>query len=388
MGRPTKLEGNPEHPASLGAHGPVRPGLGPRPLRPGPVAHDSSTAAKSRPGARSVARHGRRSRRASAACSGQSLRILTEPITSPSLAATDCRRCSTDLPEAKWHQWDAVYGASQGGAPAAHAIYRFDKADVVVSLDADFLGFGPGAVRYTKDFSSRRRMGTPSDELNRLYVVEPVPTVTGANADHRLAAEGARHSRVCRGARGGGRRGAGAGGRRALGRRAASGSRRSPPTCRRTRAGRRSSPAIISRPRSTRSRARSTRRSATSARPSSTPRRSRRRRPTAPRRSPTLVADMNAGKVDVLVHPRRQSGLHGAGGSELRRGARARSPPASTSGLYHDETAELCHWHVPEAHYLESWGDVRAFDGTVSLIQPLIAPLYDGRTRARDLSPR
>jgi molybdopterin-containing oxidoreductase family iron-sulfur binding subunit len=46
------------------------------------------------------------------------------------------------------------------------------------------------------------------------------------------------------------------------------------------------------------------------------------------------------------------------------------------------KTAELCHWHVNEAHYLESWGDVRAFDGTVSLIQPLIAPLYDG-TRAR-----
>ncbi len=55
-------------------------------------------------------------------------------------------------------------------------------------------------------------------------------------------------------------------------------------------------------------------------------------------------------------------------------------------GLYHDETAELCHWHVPEAHYLESWGDVRAFDGTVSLIQPLIAPLYDGRTAIELLS--
>ena len=61
-----------------------------------------------------------------------------------------------------------------------------------------------------------------------------------------------------------------------------------------------------------------------------------------------------------------------------------RSPTRIHLGLYHDETAELCHWHVPEAHYLESWGDVRAFDGTVSLIQPLIAPLYDGRTAHRD----
>src|SRR5207302_6603953 len=53
-------------------------------------------------------------------------------------------------------------------------------------------------------------------------------------------------------------------------------------------------------------------------------------------------------------------------------------------GLYQDETAELCHWHVPEAHFLEAWGDIRARDGTVSIIQPLIAALYGGKT-AHDL---
>ena len=47
---------------------------------------------------------------------------------------------------------------------------------------------------------------------------------------------------------------------------------------------------------------------------------------------------------------------------------------------YQDETAELCQWHVNEAHYLESWGDARAYDGTVTIVQPLIAPLYSGKS--------
>lgn len=49
-------------------------------------------------------------------------------------------------------------------------------------------------------------------------------------------------------------------------------------------------------------------------------------------------------------------------------------------GLYQNETAEVCHWHIPEKHYLESWGDARAYDGTATIIQPLIQPLYDGKS--------
>src|SRR5262249_51264857 len=48
--------------------------------------------------------------------------------------------------------------------------------------------------------------------------------------------------------------------------------------------------------------------------------------------------------------------------------------------LYEDETAEFCHWHIPEAHFLETWSDIRCFDGTVTIQQPLIAPLYQGKS--------
>src|SRR5207249_436118 len=66
------------------------------------------------------------------AASGQGLRLLTEPITSPSVLE-QIDKLLTTMPGAKWHQWDAVYGAVQGGAPASTALYRFDKADIVVS---------------------------------------------------------------------------------------------------------------------------------------------------------------------------------------------------------------------------------------------------------------
>ncbi len=55
-------------------------------------------------------------------------------------------------------------------------------------------------------------------------------------------------------------------------------------------------------------------------------------------------------------------------------------------GLHFDETSEWCKWHVPEAHFLEAWGDTRAYDGTVSIVQPLIAPLYRGRSAVEFLS--
>ena len=92
-----------------------------------------------------------------------------------------------DFPKARWHQYDpmARHGSVASTADA-EPIYQFDKADVVVALDANFMCSGPGALRYTRDFSNRRRVSDDNKSMNRLYSVESSPTLTGAKADHRL----------------------------------------------------------------------------------------------------------------------------------------------------------------------------------------------------------
>jgi molybdopterin-containing oxidoreductase family iron-sulfur binding subunit len=92
-----------------------------------------------------------------------------------------------------------------------------------------------------------------------------------------------------------------------------------------------------------------------------------------------LAADLNAGKVDLLVilggnpvytAPADLDFADALGKAQLR----------VHLSLYEDETSALCHWHIPEAHFLEAWSDARAYDGTVSIVQPLIAPLYGGKS--------
>src|SRR5262249_45424557 len=94
-----------------------------------------------------------------------------------------------------------------------------------------------------------------------------------------------------------------------------------------------------------------------------------------------LVSDMRGGKVDILIilggNPNYDAPADLAFGDALKN---SNIPIRVHLGLYNDETAQLCQWHGNEAHYRESWGDTRAYDGTVSVVQPLIAPLYDGRT--------
>ena len=120
------------------------------------------------------------------------MRILTETITSPTLFS-QLQAILTAYPKAVWHQYepvnrDNVYAGAQLAFDAAvEPVYHFDKAAVIVSLDADFMGAMPGHVRYVRDFAAGRRAEAPVEQIhNRLYAVESTPSLVGANADHRL----------------------------------------------------------------------------------------------------------------------------------------------------------------------------------------------------------
>src|SRR5271154_5048970 len=192
LGRPTKIEGNDKHPASLGgtdifAQAHVL----------GLYDPDRSQSVVSMGDQRSwqsflTALHGPLS--VQKALQGAGIRILTPTISSPTLA-DQLRNFLKIYPQAKWHCYEPVNrdnvleGAKMAFGQPVETRYDFSKADVIVSLDADFLYAAfPGNTKYIRDFAKRRNPDAP---MNRLYVIESTPTTTGAKADHRIAVKAA-----------------------------------------------------------------------------------------------------------------------------------------------------------------------------------------------------
>ena len=188
-GRPTKIEGNPNHPASLGATDAFA---------------QASILTLYDPDRSQVVRNAGRistwnafltaindDLEAERLGGGAGLRILTETITSPTLA-NQLRQLLAKFPRAKWHQYEPVNrdnaraGARLAFGEDINTIYRIENADVILSLDADFLFTGPASVRYARDFAGKRRVRQGKIDMNRLYVIEATPSVTGSMADHRL----------------------------------------------------------------------------------------------------------------------------------------------------------------------------------------------------------
>ena len=383
MGRPTKIEGNPEHPASLGATS---------------VFSQAQTLALYDPDrAQVVLREGSSSswqaflssagvvREKLLGQKGAGFRILTETITSPSLAA-QIRALLAEMPEAQWHQYEPVSGDSaRAGAKIAFgenvsAVYDLTKADVILALDSDFLTAGPGALRYAREFS-RRRDPQGQGGMNRLYSVEACPTSTGATADHRLALS---HTNVEMFAR-------------ALAQRVGA---PAPPA-------ESGAPAAwldavakdlldhkgrsLIVPGEHQSAAVHALAHAMNAALGNAGNTLRYVEPVEANPADqyaslaSLIADLMAGKVDTLLvlggNPAHTAPAR-MGFLDAYRKARLRV----RVGLYDDETSAYSHWVIPEAHSLECWSDARAFDGTVTLMQPLIAPLYDGKALSEVLA--
>ena len=430
-GRPIKIEGNPKHPASLGATDAFTQAEVLRlcdPARSQAVLHAGETAGEGRLGPstwekfqgaliRQIESAGRE---AGATRSFSSVRILTGPIASPTLLDS-IRRLGRKYPGMAWHAYDPLAAAPAAPLPADTLVYDFSKADVIVSLDCDFLFALPGSVRYARDFAQRRRFmpGESTAPANRLYVAEPSPTITGSSADHRLrtrtgeleaalvrwsatfekstlsTTNDASHPAPADDTAVGRwlgpamadlahHRGSGlllAGPSLSPAARASVGRINEQlgnvgQTLRRTPAAwvGATDAAAVARPVGRVDGRVDDAAQGKTAAPAG------RATDALPRGLAELAADLQAGDVEVLIvldcNPAYDAGLAGA---------IARAKWSVHLGLYVDETARACTWHIPAAHELECWGDATAYDGTVSPIQPLIAPLYAGKSATQVL---
>jgi molybdopterin-containing oxidoreductase family iron-sulfur binding subunit len=443
-GRPIKVEGNPEHPASLGATDPFAqasvlslydPDRSQTVLVGGEVSTWAVFVTRLRARLESKRAGG-----------GAGLRILTGTVTSPTLVE-QLRRLKQQFPQAKWHQYEPVNhdnanaAATQAFGRPLQAVYHFGRAQCIVSLDSNFLYDDAGSVRYARQFINGRRVrvaGTPAStppggaagklwrELapensntagntsaagpndflaNRLYVAESTPTITGAMADHRLRLPPSQVEAVAYAI--------------AAALKVSAAAAPPPPL-----------PADVSR---------WVQAVADDLRQTAAQRRGATLVVAGPNQPPSVHVLAHAindalGSVGVTVmytdpvesweNPQQPTGSVASLKELADDMQRAPGEPAAVDTLiiiggnpgyaspanldfakqlkdfssrehivegsnrrelvnftahlspYYDETSFNCQWHIPQSHYLEAWGDVRAFNGTASIVQPLISPLY------------
>ncbi|MGQ9791115.1 MAG: TAT-variant-translocated molybdopterin oxidoreductase [Armatimonadota bacterium] len=405
-GRPTKIEGNAKHPASPGAMGVVSLQVSAQLNPDGTPKHLGATDAFTQASiltlydpdrSQSPMYQGQLSAwtdfntaltaemAKQAAVRGAGLRILTENVTSPTLAAL-IQELLKKFPQAKWHQYEplhndnALEGAKIAFGEPVNMIYRFDRADVILSLDADFLYGAPASVRYAHDYATRRRVRTGTTEMNRLYVVESTPSVTGSVADHRLPLRPSQIQAFALALA------------RALGvpvpapKLPAEQQKWVDAIARDLQAHRSRSVVTVgeSQPPAIHALVHTINHALGNVGQTVIYTAPVEAQPVNHTESlHELVQDMTAGKVEALIILGSNPAYNAPVDMEFARVLKEltqRNGFTVHLSLYEDETSALCQWHIPESHYLEAWGDVRAFDGTVSIVQPLIEPLYPSRS--------
>ncbi|HXF27012.1 MAG TPA: TAT-variant-translocated molybdopterin oxidoreductase [Bryobacteraceae bacterium] len=438
LGRPTKIEGNPDHPGSLGATDHFAqasvldlwdPDRSQTVTRYGDISNWVNFVA-----ALSSARD------VLALKNGEGLRILTETVNSPTVADL-FKTIKENLPAVKWHVWEpaarntVTRGAQLAFGRAVEPVYHFENADVIVSLDSDFFSHGPGHVRYARDWADQRRIrtnithspqpkqdrqegyqagpaaplrnqaathseedkspsphpaqvqaeGKPLSEAdqNRMYVFENAPSITGGLADHRFIVKASQVGQIAQSLAA------------ALGVAGVQAAQTGTPADAaiamvakdlQAHKGRCLVIAGDFQPPEVHALAHTMNQALGNAGKTVAYIESLDANPVDQVESlKELVGDMNGGKVDTLLI---------LGGNPVYTvpadldfaGAMKKVKLRMHLGAYDDETSLLCHWHVPEAHYLETWNDARGYDGTVTIMQPLIDPLYDGKTVAEVLT--
>jgi molybdopterin-containing oxidoreductase family iron-sulfur binding subunit len=384
-GRPTKVEGNPKHPMSQGAAN---------------VWAQAEVLNLYDPDrSRSPARHGKAASwqelrtflqdhsQVLQANQGRGLSIVLQATPSPTLHRM-LAELKAAMPQAGLYRHDAAHGANaaQGlamlGVPKARVSYSLEKADVILALDADPLGFEGDAVRNARAFAAGRRMESPQATMNRLYAVEAFFSATGAIADHRLRVRSAEVPTFLE----------------ALAAELVALGMNVPDAA-----------ALLGR--LSRDKGKPYGRWPAAVAADLWKHRGRAVLVTGERQPPAvhalaalvneglsafqgpasllpdeagfeaaglveLARDMEAGKVQTLVvlggNP-----LYDAPADLGLPALFARVPVTLHHGLHIDETAAVATWHVPASHFLEAWGDLRASDGTASIQQPLIAPLFE-----------
>ncbi len=190
MGRPTKVEGNPNHPASLGATDVFAQA---QLLDFYDLERAWAISARGYPSTRENLESALALQRIKFSGNrGKGFRILTGAFTSPTLMA-QLDALIKSYPEARWTQWQPISrdNVSKGavlayGSPVELTL-KLDQADVIVAIDSDLLSAAPGHLRYARDFASRRNPAR-TRKMSRIYAIEPTPTLTGAIADHRFIA--------------------------------------------------------------------------------------------------------------------------------------------------------------------------------------------------------
>jgi MoCo/4Fe-4S cofactor protein with predicted Tat translocation signal len=378
-GRPTKIEGNPDHPSSKGATSAMAQASVLNlydPDRSQAVLYQGETA---RWGDFLDVLNGALT--AQRAKRGAGLRLLTETSTSPTLAA-QLKALQEAFPDAKLHQYEpggqdsARAGSQFAFGQVVNTVYKFDAADVVLALDANFLVEGPGHLRYARDLMSRRKLTDGKTEMNRLYVAESTVTPTGAKADHRLALKASEIENFARAVA------AEVGVAGVSGNLTGDAAKFASAVAKDLKA--HSGKCIViagqHQPASVHALAHALNVALSSVGNTIVHTASLEAAPVDQLASlKALVDDLNGGKVELLLVVGANP-VYTAPADFKFADALKKASLRVHMGSHNDETAELCNWHIPEAHYLEEWSDARAFDGTVSIIQPLIQPLYESKS--------